>query len=122
MKLHEVLSEKIDWNALRQAKAVMPYLLDSPELRAKGVRPNPAEPSIFTSTNLKQYPRQDAKTKAAGGDKITPLPSMSPEAWQEYMDRAWIGIKQNAAKGIPGAKEKLDQIKKAAADANAGDE
>ena len=114
MKLHEVLSEKIDWNALRQAKAVMPYLYDSPELRAKGEKPNPAEPNIITSLNLKE-PRRP-------GDRLTPLTNMRPADWQKYMDDAWAGIKQNAAKGIPGAKEKLDQIKKAAADANAGDE
>ena len=117
MKIRDIVQERIDWNALRQAKAVMPYLLDSPELRAMGKRPNPAEPNIFTSTNLKQYPRQDAKTKAAGGDKITPLRSMSPAAWQEYMDTEWKTIKQNAARGDANAKGKLDQIKQAAADA-----
>ena len=115
MKIRDIVQERINWNALRQAKAVMPYLLDSPELRAMGERPNPAEPNIFTSTNLKVYPRQDAKTKAAGGDKITPLPSMSPEAWQEYMDKEWKTIKQNAARGDANAKGKLDQIKQAAA-------
>ena len=117
MKIRDILEERINWNALRQAKAVMPYLLDSPELRADGKRPNPAEPNIFTSANLKSYPRQDAEIKAAGGDKITPLRSMSPEAWQEYMDTEWKTMKQNAARGDPNAKGKVDQIKQAAADA-----
>ena len=114
--INESLNEEISWQKLRQKGAVMPYLLDSPELRAMGERPNPAEPNIFTSANLKVYPRQDAKTKAAGGDKVTPLPSMSPEAWQEYMDKEWKTIKQNAARGDANAKGKLKQIKQAAAD------
>ena len=114
--INESLKEEISWQKLRQKGAVMPYLLDSPELRAMGERPNPAEPNIFTSANLKVYPRQDAKTKAAGGDKVTPLPSMSPEAWQEYMDKEWQTIKQNAARGDANAKGKLKQIKQAAAD------
>ena len=42
---------------------------------------------------------------------------MSPAAWQNYMDDAWEKIKQNAAAGVPGAKEKFDQIRQAAADA-----
>ena len=114
MKLHEVISQEIPWKELRHKKAVMPYLLDSPELRAMGERPNPAEPNIFTSANLKQYPRQDAKTLAAGGDKVTPLPSMSDDAWVDYMNKAWPELKQNAAKGDPNAKGKIEQIKKAA--------
>ena len=112
MKLHEVISQEIPWKELRHKKAVMPYLLDSPELRAMGERPNPAEPNIFTSANLKQYPRQDAKTLAAGGDKVTPLPSMSDDAWVDYMNKAWPELKQNAAKGDPNAKGKIEQIKK----------
>ena len=100
---------RINWNALRQAKAVMPYLYDSPEARKKGAKPNPNEPNIITSINLKEPVRR--------GDRLTPLTNMRPVAWQRYMDKAWIGIKQNAAKGDPDAKEKLSQIKQAAADA-----
>ena len=103
------INEAISWNALRQAKAVMPYLYDSPELRAMGEKPNPKEPNIITSVNLKQPKR--------AGDRLTPLTTMSPAAWQNYMDDAWEKIKQNAAAGDPDAKEKFNQIKQAAADA-----
>ena len=106
------INEEIKWKELRHAKAVMPYLLDSPELRAMGEKPDPAKPNIFTSTNLTQYPRQDAKTKAAGGDKVTPLPGMSDDAWVDYMNDWWAGNKNNPN---PAAKEKVDQIRKAAA-------
>ena len=109
MKLHEILEAKINWNALRQADAVMPYLYDSPELRARGEKPDRNNPNIITSVNLKEPKRPE--------DKLTPLTTMNPVAWQKYMDGAWIAIKQNAAKGDPDAKEKFDQIKKAAADA-----
>jgi hypothetical protein len=95
---------RINWNALRQAKAVMPYLYDSPEARKAGVEPNPNEPNIITSVNLKQAPRP--------GDRLTPLPQMSPAAWQRYMDAWWRDSKTD-----PNAKEKIDQIKQAAADA-----
>ncbi len=94
----------INWNALRRAKAVMPYLYDSPEARKAGIKPNPKEPNIITSINLKQAPRP--------GDKLTPLPQMNPVAWQRYMDGWWT---QN--KNDPKAKEKVDQIRQAAADA-----
>ena len=55
MKIRDIVQERIDWNELRQAKAVMPYLYDSPELRAKGEKPNPAEPNIITSLNLNSH-------------------------------------------------------------------
>ena len=103
------INEAINWNKLRQAKAVMPYLYDSPEARKAGITPDPAEPNIITSVNLKEPKRPE--------DRLTPLTNMRPVDWQNYMDKAWIGIKQNAAKGDPDAKEKFDQIKKAAADA-----
>jgi len=106
--INESMNET-DWNKLRQADAVMPYLYDSPELRAKGEKPNPREPNIITSVNLKE-PRRP-------GDRLTPLYTMGKAAWQKYMDDAWTKIKQNAAAGDPGAKEKFDQIKQAAADA-----
>jgi hypothetical protein len=100
----ELEEGRINWNALRQAKAVMPYLYDSPEARKAGVEPNPNEPNIITSVNLKQAPRP--------GDRLTPLPQMSPAAWQRYMDAWWRDSKTD-----PNAKEKIDQIKQAAADA-----
>ena len=109
MKLHEILEAKINWNALRQADAVMPYLYDSPELRARGEKPDRNNPNIITSVNLKEPKRPE--------DKLTPLTTMNPVAWQKYRDGAWIAIKQNAAKGDPDAKEKFNQIKKAASDA-----
>ena len=108
MKLHEILEAKINWNALRQADAVMPYLVDSPESRKAGIKPDRNNPNIITSINLKQI---------RPGDKLTPLTTMNPVSWQRYMDGAWIAIKQNAAKGDPDAKEKFNQIKKAASDA-----
>ena len=104
MKIRDILEERINWNALRQAKAVMPYLYDSPEARKAGDKPNPNEPNIITSVNLKQAPRP--------GDRLTPLPQMSPAAWQRYMDAWWRDSKTD-----PNAKEKGDQIKQAAADA-----
>jgi len=104
MKIRDIVQERINWNALRQAKAVMPYLYDSPEARKAGVRPNPNEPNIITSVNLKQAPRP--------GDRLTPLPQMSPAAWQRYMDAWWQNSKTD-----PNAKEKVAQIKQAAADA-----
>ena len=106
--VNESLNET-DWNKLRQADAVMPYLYDSPELRAMGKKPNPREPNIITSVNLKEPRRPE--------DRLTPLYTMGKAAWQKYMDDAWAKIKQNAAAGNPGAKEKFDQIKQAAADA-----
>ena len=106
--INESLNET-DWNKLRQADAVMPYLYDSPELRAQGKKPNPREPNIITSVNLKEPRRPE--------DRLTPLYTMGKAAWQKYMDDAWAKIKQNAAAGNPGAKEKFDQIKQAAADA-----
>ena len=104
MKIRDIVQERINWNALRQAKAVMPYLYDSPEARKAGVKPNPNEPNIITSVNLKQAPRP--------GDKLTPLPQMSPAAWQRYMDAWWQNSKTD-----PNAKEKVAQIRQAAADA-----
>ena len=104
MKIRDIVQERINWNALRQAKAVMPYLYDSPEARKAGVKPNPNEPNIITSVNLKQAPRP--------GDRLTPLPQMSPAAWQRYMDAWWQNSKTD-----PNAKEKVAQIKQAAADA-----
>ena len=104
MKIRDIVQERIDWNALRQAKAVMPYLYDSPEARKAGVKPNPNEPNIITSVNLKQAPRP--------GDKLTPLPQMSPAAWQRYMDAWWQNSKTD-----PNAKEKVAQIRQAAANA-----
>ena len=104
MKIRDIVQERINWNALRQAKAVMPYLYDSPEARKAGVKPNPNEPNIITSLNLKQAPRP--------GDRLTPLPQMSPAAWQRYMDAWWQNSKTD-----PNAKEKVAQIRQAAADA-----
>ena len=104
MKIRDIVQERINWNALRQAKAVMPYLYDSPEARKAGEKPNPNEPNIITSVNLKQAPRP--------GDRLTPLPQMSPAAWQRYMDAWWQNSKTD-----PDAKEKVAQIKQAAADA-----
>lgn len=104
MKIRDILEGTINWNALRQAKAVMPYLYDSPEARKAGAKPNPNEPNIITSVNLKQAPRP--------GDRLTPLPQMSPAAWQKYMDDWWRDSKTD-----PNAKEKVAQIRQAAADA-----
>jgi len=104
MKIRDIVEGRINWNALRQAKAVMPYLYDSPEARKAGAKPNPNEPNIITSVNLKQAPRP--------GDRLTPLPQMSPAAWQRYMDGWWRNSKTD-----PDAKEKVAQIKQAAADA-----
>ena len=50
MKLHEVLSEKIDWNALWKAGAVMPYLYKSKE----NPNPDPTSPNIITKWNLEK--------------------------------------------------------------------
>jgi hypothetical protein len=100
----ELEEGRINWNALRQAEAVMPYLYDSPEARKAGDKPNPNEPNIITSVNLKQAPRP--------GDRLTPLPQMSPAAWQRYMDDWWRDSKTD-----PNAKEKVAQIRQAAADA-----
>ena len=52
----------------------------------------------ITSINLK------AGVGKKPGEKLTPLPGMSPVAWQKYMDASWQGIKQNAAAGDPDAK------------------
>jgi len=104
MKIRDIVEGRINWNALRQAKAVMPYLYDSPEARKAGNRPNPNEPNIITSVNLKQAPRP--------GDRLTPLPQMSPAAWQKYMDDWWRDSKTD-----PKAKEKVAQVRQAAADA-----
>ena len=108
--INENLDEAISWQKLRQAGAVMPYLYDSPEARKKGIRPNPKEPNVITSINLKDPKRRPQ-------DRLTPLTNMSPVAWQNYMDDMWKAIKQNAAAGDPDAKEKFNQIKKAAKDA-----
>ena len=102
--INEDLNEAISWQKLRQAGAVMPYLYDSPEARKKGIRPNPKEPNIITSVNLKE-PRRPM-------DRLTPLTNMSPVAWQKYMDDWWRDNKND-----PDAKEKVDQIRQAAADA-----
>jgi len=126
------LDEAISWQKLRQAGAVAPYLYSSPEARypdpkqdpefyrksgvspamaGKVIPPDRNQPNIITSINLK------AGVGKKPGEKLTPLPGMSPVAWQKYMDASWQGIKQNAAAGDPKAKEKYDQIKQAAKDA-----
>ena len=82
---------RINWNALRQAKAVMPYLSHSPEakypdpkenpefyrksgvspaLAGKVIPPDRKQPNIITSINLKK----GVGTKA--GERLTPLPQM----------------------------------------------
>ena len=101
--INESLNET-DWNKLRQAKAVMPYLYDSPEARKAGIVPDPAQPNIITSVNLKEPRRPE--------DRLTPLPNMRPVDWQKYMDDWWRDNKND-----PKAKEKVDQIRQAAADA-----
>ena len=93
MKLHEVLSEKIDWNALWKAGAVMPYLYKSKE----NPNPDPTEPNIITKWNLE-------KEKLRPGDSATPLKSMPN--WQQYMDGWWASEKNK-----PEAKAKVDQIR-----------
>ena len=130
--INENLDEAISWQKLRQAGAVMPYLYSSPEAKypdpkqdpefyrksgvspamaGKNIPPDRKQPNIITSINLK------AGIGKKPGEKLTPLPGMSPVAWQKYMDASWQGIKQNAAAGDPKAKGKLDQIKQAAKDA-----
>ena len=130
--INEDLNEAISWQKLRQAGAVMPYLYSSPEAKypdpkqdpefyrksgvspamaGKNIPPDRNQPNIITSINLK------AGVGKKPGEKLTPLPGMSPVAWQKYMDASWQGIKQNAAAGDPKAKEKFNQIKQAAADA-----
>ena len=130
--INEDLNEAISWQKLRQAGAVMPYLYSSPEAKypdpkqdpefyrksgvspamaGKNIPPDRNQPNIITSINLK------AGVGKKPGEKLTPLPGMSPVAWQKYMDASWQGIKQNAAAGDPKAKVKFDQIKQAAADA-----
>ena len=130
--INENLNEKISWQKLRQAGAVAPYLYSSPEAKypdpkqdpefyrksgvspamaGKVIPPDRKQPNIITSINLK------AGVGTKPGEKLTPLPGMSPVAWQKYMDASWQGIKQNAAAGDPKAKEKYDQIKQAAKDA-----
>ena len=130
--INENLDEAISWQKLRQAGAVMPYLYSSPEAKypdpkqdpefyrksgvspamaGKNIPPDRNQPNIITSINLK------AGVGKKPGEKLTPLPGMSPVAWQKYMDASWQGIKQNAAAGDPKAKEKYDQIKQAAKDA-----
>tara|TARA_E500000331_G_scaffold119163_2_gene116363 strand:- start:236 stop:1267 length:1032 start_codon:yes stop_codon:yes gene_type:complete len=130
--INENLDEAISWQKLRQAGAVMPYLYSSPEAKypdpkqdpefyrksgvspamaGKNIPPDRNQPNIITSINLK------AGIGKKPGEKLTPLPGMSPVAWQKYMDASWQGIKQNAAAGDPKAKGKLDQIKQAAKDA-----
>ena len=130
--INENLDEAISWQKLRQAGAVMPYLYSSPEAKypdpkqdpefyrksgvspamaGKNIPPDRNQPNIITSINLK------AGVGKKPGEKLTPLPGMSPVAWQKYMDASWQGIKQNAAAGDPKAKEKFDQIKQAAKDA-----
>ena len=101
--INESLNET-DWNKLRQAKAVMPYLYDSPEARKAGIVPDPAQPNIITSVNLKEPRRPE--------DRLTPLPNMRPVDWQKYMDDWWRDNKND-----PKAREKVDQIRQAAADA-----
>ena len=101
--INESLNET-DWNKLRQAKAVMPYLYDSPEARKAGIVPDPAQPNIITSINLKEPKRPE--------DILKPLPNMRPVDWQKYMDDWWRDNKND-----PKAKEKVDQIRQAAADA-----
>ena len=93
MKLHEVLSEKIDWNALWKAGAVMPYLYKSKE----NPNPDPTEPNIITKWNLE-------KEKLRPGDSATPLKSMPN--WQQYMDGWWASERNK-----PEAKAKVDQIR-----------
>ena len=104
MKIRDIVEERINWNALRQAKAVMPYLYDSPEARKEGIKPNPREPNIITSINLKEPKRP--------GETFTPLYTMGKAAWQKYMDDWWRDNKND-----PRAKVKVAQIKQAAADA-----
>ena len=82
----------------------MPYLYDSPEARKAGLVPDPAQPNIITSVNLKEPKRP--------GDILKPLPNMRPVDWQKYMDDWWRDNKND-----PKAKEKVDQIRQAAADA-----
>ena len=130
--INENLDEAISWQKLRQAGAVMPYLYSSPEAKypdpkqnpefyrksgvspamaGKNIPPDRNQPNIITSINLK------AGVGKKPGEKLTPLPGMSPVAWQKYMDASWQGIKQNAAAGDQNAKAKYDQIKQAAKDA-----
>ena len=93
MKLHEVLSEKIDWNALWKAGAVMPYLYKSKE----NPNPDPTSPNIITKWNLE-------KEKLQPGETATPLKNMPN--WQQYMDGWWASEKNK-----PEAKAKVDQIR-----------
>jgi len=93
MKLHEVLSEKIDWNALWKAGAVMPYLYKSKQ----NPNPDPTSPNIITKWNLE-------KEKPQAGDDPKPLKNMPN--WQQYMDGWWASEKNN-----PEAKTKVDQIR-----------
>ena len=93
MKLHEVLSEKIDWNALWKAGAVMPYLYKSKQ----NPNPDPTKPNIITKWNLE-------KEKLQPGDTATPIRNMPN--WQQYMDDYWMSNKNK-----PEAKAKIDQIR-----------
>ena len=93
MKLHEVLSEKIDWNALWKAGAVMPYLYKSKE----NPNPDPTSPNIITKWNLE-------KEKLQPGETATPVKNMPN--WQQYMDGYWMDNKDK-----PEAKPKIDQIR-----------
>ena len=92
------LAESIDWVKLRNAKAVMPYALDSPEQRAKGLMPDAGSPNIYTSINLR------TKLPAGYDAREFSKKEVSDQAWQKYMDGAWLGLK----------KVKKDQIKQAA--------
>ncbi len=92
------MAESIDWVKLRNAKAVMPYALDSPEQRAKGLMPDAGSPNIYTSINLR------TKLPAGYDAREFSKKEVSDQAWQKYMDGAWLGLK----------KVKKDQIKQAA--------
>jgi len=96
------INESIDWIKLRNAKAVMPYSLDSPEQRAQGLTPDPKSPNIFTSVNLRNKMPAGYKAREFSKQEV------SDESWQTYMDKTWPELK----------KVKKDQIRKAAKLAN----
>jgi len=100
MKLHELVSEKIDWNELWDKGAVMPMLYYSPDAKdqfGRLIPPNPKEPNIITKWNLD-------REKLKPGEKVEPINNFPN--WQQYMDKWWA-----TERNKPEAKPKVDQIR-----------
>jgi len=108
-KLHLINSvdQGIDWVALRNKGAVQPMLY---YVAGQKVLPSVNQPNIITKVNLDQF-----NLKKPKGERLVPLKKTqySDEKWTNYMNAWWKDNKDNSE-----AKDKIDQIRKSAKEAD----